>query len=123
MNIKVKPQTVNWKPPKLPPNWRTIDETSSAGCYRSRNGLAVMISCCRYEDGKNWIHLSISRRKSYPTWDEQVHIKELFLGKESKAIQVFPPRSQWVNDHPYCLHLWECLDGFELPDFRILGTI
>lgn len=124
----VKPQTANWKPPKnLPQNWRTIRlseiEQQPYGVYRSRNGLAVIISCCRYEDNKNWIHLSISRKDKLPSWSEFVQVKEIFLGKESTAIQVIPPRSQWVNDHPFCLHLWQCLDETSIPDFRIEGTI
>lgn len=122
--IKCKPQTANWSPPKdLPPNWRILKKSETTRCYRSRNGLAVIVSCCRYEDGKNWVHLSVSRKKSYPTWEEFVQVKELFLGRESKAIQVLPPRSEWVNDHPYCLHLWQCLDENLIPDFRIDGTI
>ena len=37
---------------------------------------------------------------------------------------VFPERKFHVNIHPFCLHLWCCLDGDGLPEFSHgLGTI
>ena len=117
-------KTVNWQPPtELPQNWKIIKRSEDGAAYRNRTGLAVIISCCVEADGKNWIHLSVSKRKQYPTWDEFVQVKELFLGRESLALQVLPPRSEWVNDHPFCLHLYQCLDKRLTPDFRKLGTI
>ena len=124
MKLNVKPQTIGWKPPyNLPQNWRLIEQRFDGASYRSRTKLAVIISCCIEADDKHWVHLSISHRDRLPTWSELVSAKELFLGKEALAIQVFPPRSQWVNDHPYCLHLYQCLDETPVPDFRKLGTI
>lgn len=35
----------------------------------------------------------------------------------STALQVLPPRAKHVNIHPFCLHLWCCLDGDVTPDF------
>ena len=123
-DINIRPQTADWKPPeKLPQNWRIIQRLTDGAFYRSRNGLKVMISCCLESDGKNWVHLSVSRRDRLPSWTEFVEVKELFLGKESLAIQVFVPRSEWVNDHQYCLHLYQCLDERPVPDFRKLNTI
>ena len=123
-DLQIKPQTANWKPPTLlPDNWRILEVGIDGAAYRNRTGLAVMISCCIEADGKNWVHLSVSKRKEMPSWAELVQVKELFLGKDSLAIQVFPPRSEWVNHHNYCLHLYQCLDQRPVPDFRKLGTI
>jgi hypothetical protein len=119
-------KTVDWNPPtaeQLPINWSVRELGLDGGAYKSRNGLAVIISCCIEEDGKNWVHLSVSRKNSMPTWGELVDIKEIFLGKNAVAIQVLPPRSEWVNIHPFCLHLYQCLDDRPIPDFRKLGTI
>lgn len=117
-------EIINWVPPSvLPPNWRCIDRGIDGGLYKSRDGFTVIVSCCIERDGRAWVHLSVSRRDRVPNWDEMVRIKEIFLGKESLAVQVFPPRSEWVNLHPNCLHLYQCLDECPLPDFRKLGTI
>ena len=119
-------KTVDWNPPtpeQLPINWSIKKLGSDGGFYKSRNGLAVIISCCVESDGKNWVHLSVSRKNSIPTWGELVDVKEIFLGKNAVAIQVLPPRSEWVNVHPFCLHLYQCLDDRPVPDFRKLGTI
>lgn len=119
-----QPKTAIWQPPTdLPPNWKILRQSEDGAAYRNRTGLLVIISCCVEADGKNWIHLSVSKRKQYPSWDEFVQVKELFLGRESLAIQVLPPRSEWVNDHNFCLHLYQCLDERPTPDFRKIGTI
>jgi hypothetical protein len=33
-------------------------------------------------------------------------VKELFFKEEETAMQVHPPRSEWITNHPRCLHLW-----------------
>ncbi len=82
-----------------------------------KSQTSVIISGCVELDGKRWIHFSVARKDHLPHWEELVDIKEMFLGRETKAIQVIPPRSQYVNIHPNCLHLWYCVDGDPLPDF------
>jgi hypothetical protein len=52
-----------------------------------------------------------------------VEAKELFVGREAEAYQVFPPRSRYVNVCTTALHLWHPLDGEVLPDFRKGGMI
>lgn len=34
------------------------------------------------------------------------HIKRLFWDDEEAVMQLYPPRSCWVNNHEFCLHLW-----------------
>jgi len=68
--VSVKPQTAGWNPPKdLPQNWKIIElsESGDGGFYKSRNGLLVALSCCIESDGKNWVHLSVSRKKELPS--------------------------------------------------------
>lgn len=90
-----------------------------------RNGGNLMVICsARTEaDGKRWLHVSCSKPNRLPDWDDLVLVKETFIGRERMAIQVIPPRSKYVNDHPYVLHLWCCLDGDPAPDFRQDGSI
>lgn len=42
------------------------------------------------------------------------------IGAPRVVLQVFPPKAEHVNLHPYCLHLWERLSGPRLvPDLRL----
>jgi len=106
-------------PTIVPVGWRRLDAFS----YVHRGGLAVLVSQAVERDRKKWVHLSVSHRGRLPTWDEVVAVKEIFLGTDSVALQVLPPRSEWVNFHPNVLHLWMCLDGRPTPDFRRRGTL
>ena len=122
----MKPKTVEWSPPtaeELPCNWSVQAIGADGGAYKSCDGLVVIISCSIEKDGNSWVHLSLSRKKSVPTWIDLVKVKEIFLGAEALALQVLPPRSEWVNVHEFCLHLYQCLEDRPIPDFRKLGTI
>lgn len=66
-------------------------------------GLLVMSSGTMGE----WEHVSVSRQSRCPTWPEMCKIKDLFWGEEETVIQYHPPKSEYVNIHPYCLHLWK----------------
>ncbi len=95
-------------------------ESPGGGRYYRDNpdGLAVIISGCTESDGRRWIHVSASHRNRPPTWDKMCEVKRLFIGPARRAIQIHPPESEYVNLHPYCLHLWACVDDDGLPDFR-----
>ncbi len=112
-------------PHALPSGWSVAEEGADGSWYqKSLPPLTVCLSGCIELDGKRWLHLSCSHRKRLPTWDEMVEVKELFLGEDAKAIQVLPPRKEWVNLCDRVLHLWVCLDGDPLPDFtRGTGSI
>jgi len=68
--------------------------------------------------GLGWQHVSVSfGQASYktPSWEVMSYVKELFWEPEETVIQLHPPKSQWVNYHEGCLHLWRCIDGREQP--------
>ena len=87
--------------------------------------LNVIDSVCIESDGKLWRHISATRRdgKALPGYDDMVWLKEKFIGSTGWAIQYFPPANEHISDHQSCLHLWHCLEGNPLPDFRKFGTI
>ena len=65
-----------------------------------------------------WKHVSVSfgQNKSTPSWDLMCKIKELFWEPEDVVMQLHPPRSQWISNHPGCLHLWQPLEpGVTIP--------
>jgi len=57
-------------------------------------------------DGEGWEHVSVSLRNRCPNWPEMCHVKRLFWGDDEAVIQYHPRESQYVNCHPFCLHLW-----------------
>ena len=69
-------------------------------------------------NGGGWEHVSVvpgsPNRKKCPTWDEMCAIKDMFFEPEETVIQYHPPKSDYVNNHPYCLHLWRPI-GQEIP--------
>jgi hypothetical protein len=71
-------------------------------------------------DGELWAHLSMSvkRPARLPSWHELRWCKDYFLG-DRKAVQVLPPRAQYVNIHPHVLNLYAPLERDPLPDFRM----
>jgi hypothetical protein len=62
----------------------------------------------RISDGMGWRHLSISnaQKKVLPTWTTMCRIKEAFFGDEDWVCQYHPAKTDYVNDHPFVLHLW-----------------
>lgn len=61
-------------------------------------------------DDKGWEHVSISLDNRTPNWREMCFIKDLFWDEEECIVQYHPPKSEYVNNHPYCLHLWRPKD-------------
>ena len=65
-------------------------------------------------DTQAWEHVSVSLPDRCPTWLEMCAIKALFWDDDDLVLQYHPPRSEWVSNHRYCLHLWRPV-GLELP--------
>lgn len=63
--------------------------------------VAVIVS-----DGMGWDHVSVSLPTRCPTWEEMCLVKDLFFEKHEVAMQLHPAESEYVNHHPYCLHIW-----------------
>lgn len=72
--------------------------------------------------GMPWEHVSVSTKTRCPTWEEMTYIKGLFWGDYETVIQFHPPRSQYVDFHPYCLHLWKPVGiNIQLPPPQCVG--
>lgn len=111
--------------PSLPPGWTRSDmhETSNGAGWRSKSGLGVILSGAVELDDRRWVHVSVSRRDRVPSYEDLALVKRIFVGRERRAVQLFVPESEHVNLHRYCLHLWHCVDGDGLPDFRAGGQV
>lgn len=75
---------------------------------------------CIVSDGEGWEHVSVTLSSSErkvtrcPTWEEMCMVKDIFWDKSEVVIQYHPAESDYVNHHPYCLHLWRPI-GIEIP--------
>lgn len=67
------------------------------------SGLALTVMC---SNGGGWDHVSVSLPGRCPTWSEMSMVKHLFFHAEEAVMQLHPPESAYVNNHPYCLHMW-----------------
>jgi hypothetical protein len=58
------------------------------------------------KDNGKW-HLSISTPNNQPSYKEIKEARYKFLPDNIYMAQIFPPKSEFVNLHPFCHHLWE----------------
>jgi hypothetical protein len=109
---------------KLPPGWTRREAGGYDGVWDNISKcMRVIYSLSRYQNDnfRLWVHLSISHRVRIPHYDDLVYLKRNWIGDEVNAIMVLPKKSEHVNIHPRCLHLFHCVSGDGLPDFTI-GT-
>ena len=95
--------------------YATTPEDGFNGMFRIRPRHRRLL--CLASDGMDWKHVSVSipgHPEETPTWNEMCMVKDLFFDPEEVAVQYHPPRSQWVNHHPGCLHLFSPTDQ-EMP--------
>jgi hypothetical protein len=75
-----------------------------------------------FSDGLGWEHVSVSTPNRVPNWAEMCFVKNLFWSPDDVVVQFHPARSEYVNDHPFCLHLWRpCGRSFPSPPSVLVG--
>ena len=81
-----------------------------AGLYVFANGTSATLVVTH--DGE-YDHVSVSplNHRKVPTWDMMCELKDLCFNPEEEAYQIHPPKSEYVNVMPNCLHLWAKADG------------
>ncbi len=109
---------------KFPEKYR-MNNSLFASMFASspnQSGLFVVPSTnqCRLQviatNGMGWDHVSVSviEQPRCPTWEEMCLVKDLFFEKNETVIQYHPKEADYINNHPYCLHLWK-KQGYEVP--------
>ena len=85
--------------------WATSDDCLDYGAFilKLKHSQILQAIACADE---GWEHVSVSREDRCPTWEEMCQVKALFWDPEDTVIEYHPPASEYVNNHPYCLHLW-----------------
>jgi len=89
------------------PDWYFSDSSyGNNGVFLLKYADDVLMFCI-VSDMEGWEHVSVSTiQKRCPTWEEMCFVKNTFWGKDDCVVQFHPPESEYVNNHPYCLHLW-----------------
>ena len=116
LHIEEYPHLGRLMPTVLPAEWRRLADPVFPFRFLSRSGLSVLASAARHE-GKFWLHVSLSRQRLMPSYDDLADVKRVFIGEGKTALMVLPPKVKHVNIHRFCLHLWHCIDGDVTPDF------
>ena len=90
-----------------PPGYRYEGDSFGASAFLNKGqGLLVLVSMSTMENGEKFLHVSVSRRSRLPSWDDLKRVKAAFIGEEREAVHVLPKASDYINLHPYCMHLW-----------------
>lgn len=90
------------------PSWRAGD-------------LLILATVQPAVDESEWYHVSYSRQDRIPTHEDTLLVRRTMFKPDALAIAVYPPVDEYVNAHPYTLHLWQRLApaGRLVPDLRM----
>ena len=99
---------------KVPEKYRDISRAFSDESYGNNGAFAILLRSkgksrkftLIASDGDDWEHVSVSLPDRCPTWSEMCFMKDLFWDDTDCVVQYHPPKVDYVNNHPYCLHLW-----------------
>lgn len=106
----------------VPPQYCSTPADGCNGLFRFNLGgklIRVIAS-----DGGGWQHISVSieYERKPPSWEIMCKVKDLFFEPEDVAVQFHPRASEYINNHPGCLHLWRCTDReFPTPPSLMVG--
>lgn len=74
--------------------------------------------------GGGWDHVSVAplKKNIVPSWEMMCKVKDVFFEPGEAVIQIHPPKSEYVNNMPNCLHLWRANDReMALPPSFMVG--
>lgn len=70
-----------------------------------------------------WEHLSVSMPSKTPSWDQMCVMKDIFFEDEEECFEYHPKKSDYVNIHPHCLHIWRPIMQDRLDAYMGMGLI
>lgn len=82
------------------------DITVNGGAAWVAHPLEKHLILVVFSFGGGWDHVSASYKHRCPTWDEMCFVKDLFFHDNECVVQYHPPKADYKNIHPFCLHLW-----------------
>jgi hypothetical protein len=84
-----------------------VPGSSEVESYQTSDGLSIIKSLDYFDKFGKMLHVSVARKDRYPHWDEILEIKEHFFG-DIDCMMMLPKKSDYVNIHPNCFHIWQC---------------
>ena len=73
-------------------------------------------------NGEGWEHVSVSMENRCPNWPEMCFAKNLFWDDDDIVLQFHPAKESYVNNHPFCLHMWRPTNQeIPVPDSILVG--
>jgi hypothetical protein len=120
---------------KVQEQYRIKDGPFATDTYDGNNGLFLIpyssgswFFQCIVSDGMGWEHVSVtlryknSHKYEMPDWNQMCYIKDIFWDETDTVIQYHPAKSEYINNHPYVLHLWRPTDKeLPIPDSIMVG--
>ena len=87
----------------------TVVEKAEDG-FKGNISFPTWVGSIVCSTGAGWEHISVApyKRRYVPTWEDMSKLKELFFKDDEAVIQIHPPKAEYVNNMPNCLHLWRC---------------
>lgn len=72
--------------------------------------------------GAGFEHCSVSMPTRCPSWEQMCVMKELFWKDDEVCMELHPAKKDYVNNHPYCLHIWKPINQeIPLPPTTMIG--
>lgn len=72
--------------------------------------------------GAGFEHCSVSMPTRCPSWEQMCAIKDAFWNDDEVCMQLHPAKKDYVNNHPYCLHIWKPInEKIPLPQTILVG--
>lgn len=60
----------------------------------------------QFSNGMDWDHVSVSRKKRMPSYEDMCWVKNLFWSTDMCVMELHVPKKDHLNYHQFCLHLW-----------------
>jgi hypothetical protein len=99
-------------------DWASSPEDGANGAFQvaapSGIMLRIIASDGTHPDAEFWEHVSVSlEARRCPNWPEMCFVKDLFWEDHETVIQFHPAKADYVNHHPFTLHLWRHRAGLQ----------
>lgn len=105
------------RPTVLPAAYLLLDDYDNAARFVRQDGMTVISEVAEYAK-RLWLHVSCAHASKLPSWADLREVKTVFCGPQRLALSIMPSEAEYVNIHPYVLHLWCPLEHDPIPDFR-----
>lgn len=80
-------------------------ESERSEFFYELNDVLFLVSALNFKNGL-WEHVIMTPMYRCPKYEEMCKLKDIFWNTDEIALQVHPPKSEYINIHPYALHLW-----------------